>query len=227
MTEYSAPALDKAIDVLELLASSATGRTQVEIAEGVGRSVGQLFRVLATLERRGLVVRSDGRYELGIALFDLAHRHPPLRGLVTAAEPELRGLADAIRQSCNLAVRDAGGVRVVAQAESPADFGWRVRIGALFAADSPTGELLGALAEDPDAPRTLVREDALQAGVTDVVVAVEGPRGVVAALTVPYVATSYSVRGRRDVERAARDAAERIGARLGAPAHGPGTGSRR
>ena len=77
--------------------------------------------MLATLERRGYLTRDDrsGRYVLSMALFDLAHRHPPLRGLVQLAAGPMRELADAIRQSCNLGVDDAGAVRIIAQAESP------------------------------------------------------------------------------------------------------------
>ena len=125
LTGYSAPALDKALDILELLADEATGLTQTEIADRVGRNVSQIYRVLATLERRGYLTRDDrsGRYVLSMALFDLAHRHPPLRGLVQLAAGPMRALADAVRQSCNLSIDDAGAVRIVAQAESPADFG--------------------------------------------------------------------------------------------------------
>ena len=35
----------------------------------------------------------------------------------------MRELSDRVQQSCNLSVLDMGAVRVVAQVESPADFG--------------------------------------------------------------------------------------------------------
>ena len=113
-TDYSAPALDKALDILELLAGEAGGLTQTEIAEAVGRNVSQIYRVLATLERRGYLTRDDrsGRYVLSMALFDLAHRHPPLRGLVQLAAGPMRELADGIRQSCNLSVDEIGRAHV-------------------------------------------------------------------------------------------------------------------
>ena len=65
-TDYSAPALDKALDILELLADQAGGLSQTEIAEAVGRNVSQIYRVLATLERRGYLTRDErsGRYVL-------------------------------------------------------------------------------------------------------------------------------------------------------------------
>lgn len=211
--EYSVPAVDKALDIIELLAESSEPLTQTEIAEATGRSVGQLFRVLVTLERRGFVVRErGGGYLLGVRLFDLAHRHEPLRGLRAAALPVMHELADEVRQSCNLAVLDGDRVRVIAQVESPADFGYRVRVGALFdAATTATGEVLRGAAE-------VVRADALQHGITDVVVAVRGPGGATAAaLTVPYVSTSFSTVAHDAVVAQARAAAATIATRLGDP----------
>ena len=229
VNDYSAPALDKALDILELLAGDAGGLTQTEIAEAVGRNVSQIYRVLATLERRGYLTRDEAsaRYVLSMALFDLAHRHPPLRGLVQLAAGPMRELADRIRQSCNLSVDDAGAVRVIAQAESPADFGYQVRVGARFPLESTaTGVVLSTGATDasalaPDdadqlADGYLTRPDRLQAGVTDVVVAITGRmRETVAALTVPYIGTSYSTVGLDDVVTAARATAAEISARLG------------
>jgi len=229
-TDYSAPALDKALDILEILADQAGGLSQTEIAEAVGRNVSQIYRVLATLERRGYLTRDDrsGRYVLSMALFDLAHRHPPLRGLVQLAAGPMRELADAIRQSCNLGVDDAGVVRIIAQAESPADFGYQVRVGARFPLESTaTGAVLSARAADAAvdllpgeaeqlADGYLTRPDRLQAGVTDVVVAVtDRIGGTVAALTVPYIGTSYSAVRLEDVVHAARGTAAEISARLG------------
>jgi DNA-binding IclR family transcriptional regulator len=46
---YSAPALEKALDILELLAESDQPLSQSGIAESLDRSVGEIFRVLQTL----------------------------------------------------------------------------------------------------------------------------------------------------------------------------------
>lgn len=204
--EYAAPALEKGLDILELLADQPGGLSQSEIAEAVGRSVGQIFRVLATLERRGYVARDrqSGLYTFSMKVFDLAHRHPPLRGLITIATGPMRELAEAVRQSCNLSVLDAGRVRVIAQVESPADFGYRVRVGALFDVESTATGLVLTAGE------AVVRPDALQAGITDVVVPVTDGARTVAALTVPYVATTFSAVPADEVIAAATATASEI-----------------
>lgn len=210
--EYSAPALDKGLDILELLADQAGAVSQTEIAEATGRSLGQIFRVLATLERRGYISRDrqSGLYVLSMTLFDLAHRHPPLRGLVAIATPAMRTLADTVRQSCNLSVLDAGRVRVIAQVESPADFGYRVRVGAVFPTESTaTGTVLTA-----DTAETVMRPDEMQGGIIDLVVPVRDGRRTVAALTVPYVATTFSEKTAQQVLDAALDTAAEIASHL-------------
>jgi len=218
-TEYSVPALDKAFDVLELLADSTRSLSQTEIAEATGRTVSQLFRVLTTLEARGWLLRDpdSGLYSFSMAAFDLAHRQPALRGLLDAALPPMRALSERVRQSCNLSVVDAGAVRVIAQVESPADFGYRVRVGAVFPAESTaTGAVLtGASTE-------LRRDDPLQPGITDLVVAVLRPDGRArAALTVPYVSTSFSGIPVDRVLSAARAAARLIETRLAGSSQTP------
>lgn len=206
---YAVPALDKAFDVLELLADRSDALSQTEIAEATGRSVGQVFRVLTALESRGWLVRdpASGLYTFGMAAFDLAHRHAPLRGLIAAAAPAMRDLAQTVRQSCNLSVLDLGAVRVIAQVESPADFGWAVRVGAFFESDSATGSAFDTA--------ELVTRTYTQAGVTDVAVPVLDARGAVrAVLTVPYVATTFSEFGLDDVRAAAIQAARTIAIRI-------------
>ncbi len=185
---YSVPALEKGLDIIELLAETAGGLGQTEIAEATGRTVGQIFRVLGVLERRGYVARDrqSGLYSFSMMAFDLAHRHPPLRGLVSLATTPMRELAELVRQSCNLSIIDSGRVRVIAQVESPADFGYRVRVGALFPLATAAGEVLAGAG-------AITRGDPLQAGITDVVAPILDARGTTrAALTVPYVATTFS-----------------------------------
>ena len=228
--EYAAPAIDKALDILELLADRPGGMTQLDIARAIGRSPGQIFRVLTRLERRGYLYRDrqTGLYALSMRLFDLAHRVEPLRSLITASATAMRDLAAAAGQSCNLSVLDASRVRVVAQVESPADFGFRVRVGATFDMErTPTGRVLRAFAEespsvaDRDAAIReagyLVQPDAAQPGITDVVFPIlrSDRRTAVAALTVPYVATTYSDTTLEAVLAATADAAAAIRQGLG------------
>ena len=61
-----APALEKGLDLLEALAAEARGLSQKQLAERVGRSVGEIFRMLVALERRGYVTRdpATGEYTL-------------------------------------------------------------------------------------------------------------------------------------------------------------------
>ncbi|RFA15217.1 hypothetical protein B7R21_04095 [Subtercola boreus] len=202
--DYAVPALDKALDVLELLAGSDTGLSQAQIAAAIGRSATQIFRVLTLLERRGYLYREagSGLYLLSTMLFELAHRQEPLRSLVAAALPAMRRLADQTRSSCNLSVLDARRMRVVAQVVSPSDFGFQVRVGALFPvgttasglvqlafSDEGEGGTAGAADADADAAAAadalpalaeirvrgyLEQPDALQPGVTDIVFPVLG-----------------------------------------------------
>lgn len=228
--DYAAPAVDRALDILETLADAADGLTQLEIAKAVDRTPGQIFRVLLRLEKRGYLHRDpqSGLYQLSMRLFDLAHRQEPTRSLIAAAMPAMRRVADATRQSCNLGVIDEGRVRIIAQVESPDDFGFHVRVGALFALDgTATGHVLTAFSsvarteideavlERIRRDRLLVRPDSAQPGITDIVHPIlrTGLDEAIAALTVPYIATSYSgvpaedvsaaaARGARDIERA-------------------------
>jgi DNA-binding IclR family transcriptional regulator len=228
--DYSVPALDKALDILEYLAAEAGGRSQTEIADAVGRSVSQVFRVLTTLERRGYLYRdrATGLYGVSMALFDLAHRQPPLRGLIGLALGPMRELAEEVSQSCNLGILDGDAVRIIAQAESPANFGYTVRVGALFPLDTAAGAVLsGAVLSDADTADTagtsgtsgtsgtIARPDPEQPAITDVVVPIRDAAGAtVAALTVPYVGTSYSAHPLDAVLAAAQATGSEISARL-------------
>ncbi|MGV8911554.1 MAG: IclR family transcriptional regulator [Rhodoglobus sp.] len=210
--EYTAPALDKGLDILELLAASSGPLSQSEIAEGTGRSIGQIFRVLSTLERRGYVFRDkqSGLYVLAMKLFELAHRHPPMRALVGVALPIMQKLAGQALQSCNLAALDGAEVRVLAQVESPADFGFRVRVGAAFDIESTaTGAVLSGRGVGQNT--FVVRADTLHPGITDIVAPVMSAEGaVVAALTVPYVASTFSDVDVDQVQKLATAAAKEI-----------------
>jgi len=132
-TAYTAPALEKGLDILEVLAAEAEGLTQAAIAQRLGRSTNELFRMLAVLERRGYLIRhADASYRLTMRLFELAHQHPPLKRLLTVALPAMQELAATSRQSNHLVIHFARRILIVAQVDSPEPMGFGVRLGAHF-----------------------------------------------------------------------------------------------
>ncbi len=132
-TQYAAPALEKGLDIIELLATERDGITQSGLAQRLDRSSSEIFRMLNVLERRDYVQRhSDGTYTLTLRLFNLVHLHPPLQDLLSAALPVMKALALSIQQSCHLVITFGGRIMVVAQVSSPKPMGYTVRLGASF-----------------------------------------------------------------------------------------------
>ena len=128
---YRAPALDKGLDILELLAATDESMTQAEIAKALNRSPNEIYRMLDRLVRRSYVARILGdRYELTLRLFALAHQHPPVRRLVSQALPIMRRFARDAEQACHLTVYDRGRVVVVAQMDAPSYWSYSIRVGA-------------------------------------------------------------------------------------------------
>lgn len=129
---YSAPALEKGLDIIELLSGEETGLNLSDIARALSRSVGEIFRMLAVLEQRGYIAQdgASGRYVLTTFLFELAHRLPNVRRLTAIAGPYMRRLAAEIRQSVHMAIVTNDEVLVVGQVDSPSNNVMSVRLGA-------------------------------------------------------------------------------------------------
>lgn len=131
-TRYAVPALDKGLDVIELLARETDGRTLNEIARSLGRTSSELFRMVNALARRGYIAQQDGgdRYVLTLKLFELAHRHKPIKSLTAAAAPLMLELVHRSLQSCHLTIYHAGRVMVVAEVDSPERWAFGLKVGA-------------------------------------------------------------------------------------------------
>jgi DNA-binding IclR family transcriptional regulator len=129
--KYRAPALDKGLAILELLASSSAPLSINAIAEGVGRSRGEIFRMLLVLEERGYIIRGEGEsgYSLTNRLFRLGMEQPPVRSAVEAALPVMHRLAGAVEQPCHLVVPSREQIVVIARVDPPTEIGLVVRVG--------------------------------------------------------------------------------------------------
>ncbi|RUW03022.1 MULTISPECIES: IclR family transcriptional regulator [unclassified Mesorhizobium] len=156
---YRAPALDKGLDILELLASVDGGLTQAEIAKRLDRSPNEFYRMLDRLVKRGYVTRSDGdRYSLTLKLFGLGQLHAPVRRLVSYATSIMRELAETSWQANQLVVFDRGSAVVIAQQEAPRYWGISIRVGShisLF--DTGSGHVLLAF-RSPEEREMMIAE---------------------------------------------------------------------
>ncbi len=142
---YRAPALDKGLDILELLAQRKEGLTRTEITKQLGRNASEIYRMLERLVARQYVTRSSSgdRYTLSLKLFALAHRHPPMNRLIDEALPPMQRFADTAGQSCHLSVHDRGGLLVIAQVDDPGAWGITVRLGSRVGlTDTASGQLM-------------------------------------------------------------------------------------
>ncbi len=130
-TRYRAPALEKGLDILDLLVTEARPLTMTEICKRLNRSQGEMFRMVHVLHVRGFLAQDEAAegYYLTDRLFTMAMRQPPTKGLVETALPYMRTLAMEIGQSCHLAMHARGEIVVVARMESMEQIGFSVRVG--------------------------------------------------------------------------------------------------
>jgi len=130
--KYRAPALEKGLDILELLARAGSPMTTSQMAVTLGRSVSELFRMVLALEYRDYIEAApDGRdgYVLTNKLFTLGIAQGSARSLLETALPIMKDLAREIGQSCHLVVPSGDQIVVVGRIESPMDLGFSVRVG--------------------------------------------------------------------------------------------------
>jgi DNA-binding IclR family transcriptional regulator len=127
---YATPALDKGLDIIELLARQSSGLTKSQLARELNRTVSEIFRMLLCLERRGYIAQvAEERYSLTLKMFKLVQEHPPTERLIIDALPVMSRLAHDTLQSCHLGVLEGGRVVILAQVNAPTDLCFFVKLG--------------------------------------------------------------------------------------------------
>ena len=145
---YSAPALDKGLDILEVLCECENGLTQQEIALKLGRNLGEIYRMLTCLVNRKYVVNNGNLYSITSKLFQLSHFHPPTYRLLTEAIPIMEELSRKVSFPCDLRVYNSGVQTVIASIQPPDGLGFMTRVGSEIAvAPSASGLVLVAFQE--------------------------------------------------------------------------------
>ncbi|MGB5557677.1 MAG: IclR family transcriptional regulator [Paracoccaceae bacterium] len=208
------PSVEKAFDILELLATPEDGLTMNEMVDALGRTMGEIYRIVIYLTERGFLAQhpDTNKYALTLKLFELSHRHDPTERLIARAVPILERIATLTDQSCHLGVLNLSNVLVLASVPSPRSAGYSVRTGALFPVErTSSGHVILAFSSAAAQQRYLdlpevndgqaVRDrlsaihqngfedtpSTMIAGVRNLCVPVFDSRGITAAITTGYI----------------------------------------
>ncbi len=111
--------LDRAMEVFEYL-SAAQGKPLSALATETGQSPATVYRILVTLEGRGLVEfdAEDQIWHIGPRAFVIGARFLRRTSLVDRARPILRKLMEATGETANLGIERGGMVLFLSQVET-------------------------------------------------------------------------------------------------------------
>ncbi|GKY89215.1 HTH-type transcriptional regulator BhcR [Sinisalibacter aestuarii] len=114
--------LDRAMEVFEFL-SEAQGKALTAIAEEMAQSPATIYRILTTLEGRGLVEfdQDEQLWHIGPRAFVIGARFLRRTSLVERARPILRKLMEDTGETANLGFEKEGSVLFVSQVETHAN----------------------------------------------------------------------------------------------------------
>ena len=113
--------VDRAAALLLALGDSQGEAGVTELARRLGLHKSTASRLLATLQKRGLVEQDDetGKYRLGLVVIRLAERAERTLDLRGISMPELERLARLTHETTGLGVLDGDSLLTVAQADGP------------------------------------------------------------------------------------------------------------
>jgi DNA-binding IclR family transcriptional regulator len=173
--------VDRAVSILQVLAAQGPcGVT--EIAEALDIHKSTVFRLLATLESRGMVEQNSerGRYRIGYTMVELAGGASKSNDLSALSHSICQELAAAVGDTVNVAIRDGDDVISVDQAigTSIMSIDWvgkrtpihATSAGKLFMAHMPPDEVEEIFTKGPEryTPHTIVDPARLAAELEEV-----------------------------------------------------------
>ena len=97
--------VERAFDLLEALEAGRHPLRLTDLGRLTGMPKATVQRLLGVLDRRGVVEKTQGRYQLGIGVVPLAHGYLTESGLTTVALPVLQELARESGETATLFVR--------------------------------------------------------------------------------------------------------------------------
>jgi DNA-binding IclR family transcriptional regulator len=159
-TTYSAPALEKGLDILEMLSRQQQPLSLTRLAAELGRSKSEIFRMIMVLLERGYLARDPDSDTLTLTdrLFTLGLRTPRARDLVSATMPVINALAEATEHSLHLMVLYQGQTVVIGAASGGSEISFRLKLGFHRPAlDATSGKVILAF-QSEDVQEAMIRD---------------------------------------------------------------------
>jgi len=104
MRSYELQSVNQALDLIDALIAARAGVTMSHLSRTFGLSKNKIFRILSTLEQRGMVEKDcNSLYRLGISAFGTAHRILSRESVLDQARPIMVELAATLNEAVYLA----------------------------------------------------------------------------------------------------------------------------
>jgi len=118
---YQVQVLDRALGILDLLADENPELGPSEVSERTGLHKSTVHRLLQVLERHRLIEKKaqNGKYRLGLKLFELGSKAVRQLDLRECARPYLERLVLEIGETAHICVLDGDRMLSIANVESP------------------------------------------------------------------------------------------------------------
>ncbi|WP_133407192.1 IclR family transcriptional regulator [Parashewanella tropica] len=108
--KYTAPALEKGLEIIELLSRFPNGLSLTEISTRLARTNAELFRMVSVLKEQGYIeYAQEGKiYRLSLKLFRLSQTISPMNRLLDIALPQMTLLSNQCKHPCYLVCYSEG-----------------------------------------------------------------------------------------------------------------------
>jgi IclR family acetate operon transcriptional repressor len=156
--QYTIAVVARTLDVLEALAAAETSLGATDLARRIGTTKSAVYRILATLEQRGYVIKdpTNAEYRLGGRFAYLSQRAYSIGDLRQHARPLLEGLHRRFRETINLGVPDGAAIVYIDMVESDQGLRMSARLGGRDPLHSTSlGKAILAFLPEPERERIL------------------------------------------------------------------------
>jgi DNA-binding IclR family transcriptional regulator len=118
---YQVKVLDRALGILEVLSNEGTELGPAELSEHLDLHKSTVHRLLMVLERHRLIEKraQNGKYRLGLKLFELGSKAVAKLDLRERVEPYLERLVSETGETAHICILDGNQMLSIANVESP------------------------------------------------------------------------------------------------------------